>query len=126
MSPSSKRGRLSQGRVDVTRPHLRDTYHGDQAKEHKNWAEQRTYLPISPYPARGQKITHSLFPPGAAFFKLAAYRDSGGLIDAHALHQCLIARAAVMSAWYPILYPDPSPDRISKLRARLDWLAGDP
>ena len=57
---------------------------------------------------------------------LAAYRDSGGLIDAHALHQCLIARAAVMSAWYPILYPDPSPDRISKLRARLDWLAGDP
>ena len=57
---------------------------------------------------------------------LAAYRDSGGHFDPHALHQCLIARAAVMSAWYPILYPDPSPERKSKLQARLDWLAGDP
>lgn len=57
---------------------------------------------------------------------LAAYRNSGGRIDPHALHQCLIARAAVMSAWYPVLYPDPSPERKSKLRARLDWLAGDP
>jgi len=57
---------------------------------------------------------------------LAAYRNCGGRIDPHALHQCLIARAAVMSAWYPVLYPDPSPERKSKLRARLDWLAGDP
>jgi len=57
---------------------------------------------------------------------LAAYRNSGGHIDPHALQQCLIARAAVMSAWYPILYPDPSPERKSKLQARLDWLAGDP
>jgi hypothetical protein len=57
---------------------------------------------------------------------LAAYRDAGGQIDPHALHQCLIARAAVMSAWYPVLYPDPSPERKSKLQARLDWLAGDP
>jgi hypothetical protein len=57
---------------------------------------------------------------------LTAYRDSGGRIDPHALHHCLIARAAVMSAWYPILYPDPSPERKSKLDARLDWLAGDP
>jgi hypothetical protein len=57
---------------------------------------------------------------------LTAYRDSGGRIDLHALHHCLIARAAVMSAWYPILYPDPSPQRKSKLQARLDWLAGDP
>lgn len=57
---------------------------------------------------------------------LAAYRDAGGQIDPHALHQCLIARAAVMSAWYPVLYPDPSPERKSKLQARLNWLAGDP
>lgn len=57
---------------------------------------------------------------------LDAYRDSGGSIDPHALHQCLIARAAVMSAWYPVLYPDPSPERISKLQARLDWLANNP
>jgi hypothetical protein len=57
---------------------------------------------------------------------LAAYRDSGGRIDPHALHQCLIARAAVMSAWYPVLYPNPSPERISKLQARLDWLANNP
>ena len=57
---------------------------------------------------------------------LAAYRNSGGRIDPHALHQCLIAGAAVMSAWYPVLYPDPSPERKSKLQARLDWLASNP
>jgi hypothetical protein len=56
---------------------------------------------------------------------LTAYLDSGGRIDPHALHHCLIARAAVMSAWYPILYPDSSPERKSKLHARIDWLAGD-
>lgn len=56
---------------------------------------------------------------------LTAYLEAGGRIDPHALHQCLIARAAVMSAWYPVLYPDPSPERKSKLEARLDWLASD-
>ncbi len=54
---------------------------------------------------------------------LDAYRRAGGAIDGAALHQSLIARAAVMSAWYPILYPDPSPERREKLRLRLDWLA---
>ena len=54
---------------------------------------------------------------------LTAYLEAGGRIDPHTLHQCLIARAAVMSAWYPVLYPDPSPERKSKLQARLDWLA---
>ncbi len=55
---------------------------------------------------------------------LAAYRDAGGIIDEEALHHSLIARAAVMSAWYPVLYPDPTPERQAKLRARLEWLAG--
>ena len=52
--------------------------------------------------------------------------DKGGqtiTIDDTALHQSLIARAAVMCAWYPVLYPDPSPERLEKLRFRLDWLA---
>lgn len=57
---------------------------------------------------------------------LNSYHAAGGHIDPHALRHCLIARAAVMSAWYPVLYPDPSPERKSKLQARLDWLAGDP
>ncbi|MEO7098906.1 MAG: aminoglycoside phosphotransferase family protein [Luteolibacter sp.] len=54
---------------------------------------------------------------------LGAYRQAGGNVDPLALHHSLIARAAVMSAWYPILYPDPSPVRQMKLRFRLDWLA---
>lgn len=54
---------------------------------------------------------------------LHAYVSAGGSYDQDALDQSLIARAAVMSAWYPVLYPNPSPERIAKLRARLDWLA---
>ena len=53
---------------------------------------------------------------------LAAYQAAGGTFDHAALEQSLIARAAVMSAWYPILYPDPSPERREKLRFRLEWL----
>jgi hypothetical protein len=53
---------------------------------------------------------------------LLAYQAAGGAVDPEALHHCLIARAAVMSAWYPILYPDPSPERQKKLQFRLDWL----
>jgi Ser/Thr protein kinase RdoA (MazF antagonist) len=53
---------------------------------------------------------------------LAAYRRAGGTIDEAALHQSLIARAAVMSAWYPVLYPEPSRERREKLRRRLEWL----
>jgi hypothetical protein len=56
---------------------------------------------------------------------LNAYLGAGGRIDPNALRHCLIARAAVMSAWYPVLYPDLSPERKAKLQARLDWLAGD-
>jgi thiamine kinase-like enzyme len=54
---------------------------------------------------------------------LAAYRAAGGSLDARALDHSLVARAAVMCAWYPLLYPDPSPARREKLRFRLDWLA---
>lgn len=53
---------------------------------------------------------------------LNAYQQSGGVIHPEALHQSLIARAAVMSAWYPILYPNPSPERQAKLQHRLNWL----
>ncbi len=53
---------------------------------------------------------------------LTAYRAVGGRIDERALEQSLIARAAVMSAWYPILYPRPNAERRAKLQQRLVWL----
>lgn len=53
---------------------------------------------------------------------LNAYRQAGGPIDAEALRCCLIARAAVITAWYPILYPSPNADRERKLNQRLSWL----
>ena len=53
---------------------------------------------------------------------LDAYCGAGGGIDPVALHHSMVARAAVMSAWYPILYPDASPERLAKLRRRLDFL----
>ena len=53
---------------------------------------------------------------------LTAYREAGGRIDERALEQSLIARAAVMSAWYPILYPRPDAERRAKLHQRLIWL----
>jgi hypothetical protein len=51
-----------------------------------------------------------------------AYCAAGGTIDSSALHQSLIARAAVMTAWYPILYPDPNVERQLRLQRRIDWL----
>ena len=53
---------------------------------------------------------------------LETYRQSGGQIHEDALQQCLIARAAVVTAWYPILYPKPNAERQMKLQRRLDWL----
>jgi aminoglycoside/choline kinase family phosphotransferase len=50
------------------------------------------------------------------------YRSAGGHINPQAFQQSLIARAAVMTSWYPILYPDLTPDRRSKLNRRLEWL----
>ncbi len=54
------------------------------------------------------------------------YESNGMSLNEDSLQQCLIARAAVMSAWYPILYPNPSPDRITKLKYRIDWLQNLP
>lgn len=45
-----------------------------------------------------------------------------GPVDGKALHQSLIGRAAVMTAWYPILYPTPDAVRQSRLQKRIDWL----
>jgi len=53
---------------------------------------------------------------------LASYCDAGGHVDAMVLQQCLIARAAVITAWYPILYPHPNADRQAKLQRRIEWL----
>jgi hypothetical protein len=53
---------------------------------------------------------------------LAAYCKAGGEIHETAMHHSQIARAAVMCAWYPILYPDTSSERLEKLRFRLKWL----
>ena len=55
---------------------------------------------------------------------LDAYCEAGGQVDPIALHHSLVARAAVMSAWYPVLYPDASPERQEKLAKRLEWLKG--
>jgi thiamine kinase-like enzyme len=54
---------------------------------------------------------------------LTSFLQDGGAFDEVALQQSLIARAAVMSAWYPVLYPIPNSERQAKLRMRLDWLA---
>lgn len=53
---------------------------------------------------------------------LESYQAVGGKYDESVLAQCLIARAAVMSAWYPILYPSPSEERVRKLKQRIEWL----
>jgi streptomycin 6-kinase len=53
-----------------------------------------------------------------------AIRDAYGPVDEKALQQCLVARAAVITAWYPILYPNPDADRQEKLRCRIEWLEG--
>ncbi|MFT4177158.1 MAG: aminoglycoside phosphotransferase family protein [Luteolibacter sp.] len=60
---------------------------------------------------------------GKADAILAGYRDAGGMWDEEALRHGFIARAAVMCAWYPVLYPNPSPERREKLRWRMEWLA---
>lgn len=50
------------------------------------------------------------------------YRQDGGVIDPQAFAQCLVARAAVVTAWYPLLYPNPNADRQDKMLRRLQWL----
>lgn len=51
-----------------------------------------------------------------------SYRESGGELDESILEQCMIGRAAVMTAWYPILYPAPNPERQTRLQRRIAWL----
>ena len=58
----------------------------------------------------------------AAEAMVRAWEEEGGPLDPEALHHSLVARAAVMSAWYPLLYPDAGPERQDKLRRRLAWL----
>jgi thiamine kinase-like enzyme len=52
----------------------------------------------------------------------SAYDSNGMKLNKDTLHQCLIGRAAVMCTWYPILYPNPSQDRINKPGYRINWL----
>jgi len=53
---------------------------------------------------------------------VGAILDAYGPVNPHALQQSLIAGAAVMTAWYPILYPHPNEERRSRLRRRIEWL----
>jgi hypothetical protein len=53
---------------------------------------------------------------------LRGYSSTGDHIDKSALECCYTARAAVMTTWYPILYPELSPERRGKLEQRLQWL----
>jgi streptomycin 6-kinase len=53
---------------------------------------------------------------------VAAILDAYGPLNSDALQQSMIARAAVITAWYPILYPNPNEDRRTKLQRRIEWL----
>ena len=53
-----------------------------------------------------------------------AILDAYGPVNQSALQQSLVARAAVMTAWYPILYPNPNAERQAKLNRRIEWLEG--
>jgi hypothetical protein len=48
--------------------------------------------------------------------------DAYGPVNESALEQSMIARAAVITAWYPILYPNPNEERRAKLTRRIEWL----
>jgi hypothetical protein len=53
---------------------------------------------------------------------VTAIREAYGPVNETALNQSLIARAAVMTAWYPILYPNPNAERQVRLKRRIEWL----
>jgi thiamine kinase-like enzyme len=53
---------------------------------------------------------------------VTAIREAYGPVNETALNQSLIARAAVMTAWYPILYPNPNAERQARLKRRIEWL----
>lgn len=48
--------------------------------------------------------------------------EAYGPTDPEALRWSMIARAAVITAWYPILYPQPNAERSEKLARRIAWL----
>ncbi len=50
------------------------------------------------------------------------YREGGGCWEEERLEEAYAARAAVMTAWYPLLYPKLEGERGRKLEARLLWL----
>jgi hypothetical protein len=53
---------------------------------------------------------------------LSGYRQAGGKWDDRLLDICDRVRAAVMTAWYPFLYPNCDGERRRKLEFRLEWL----
>lgn len=63
---------------------------------------------------------------GKAAEILRGYQEAGGLCEERAFAQSEIGRAASMVAWYPVIYPNPGPDRVEKLRKRLRWLESLP
>ena len=57
---------------------------------------------------------------------MSAILGAYGQVNSEALQQSMVARAAVITAWYPILYPKPNEERQAKLRHRIEWLeSGD-
>ena len=56
---------------------------------------------------------------------LDGYREEGGAWREDVFRLCLVARAAVMTTWYPILYPNPDAERREKLQRRLNWLGAN-
>ncbi len=54
--------------------------------------------------------------------RVNAILDAYGPVDEIALRQSLIGRGAVMTVWYPILYPNPNEERRRRLRSRIEWL----
>jgi thiamine kinase-like enzyme len=57
---------------------------------------------------------------------VSAILGAYGQVNSEALQQSMVARAAVITAWYPILYPKPNEERQAKLRHRIEWLeSGD-
>ncbi len=53
---------------------------------------------------------------------VGAILEAYGPVNEGALRQSLVARAAVMTVWYPILYPNPDAERQNKLSRRIEWL----
>jgi aminoglycoside/choline kinase family phosphotransferase len=53
---------------------------------------------------------------------VSAILEAYGPVNSDALQHSMVARAAVITAWYPILYPNPNEERQTKLQRRIEWL----